>query len=138
MSASTIRPEEALIYAMVIASAADTDMSEKELRLIGRLVQTLPAFANFDPESLSRVAGDCAALLDDDEGLDRVVDMIARALPPRMRETAYALACETVAVDGTAHQEELRLLEILRHQLDVERLVAAAIERGIAARYRAL
>lgn len=137
MSASSIRPEEALIYAMVLASAADTEMSEKELRLIGSLVQTLPAFADFDPDDLSRVASDCAALLDDDDGLDRVVDLIAATLPARLCETAYALACETVAVDGKAEQEELRLLEILRHGLEVDRLTAAAIERGIASRYRA-
>jgi uncharacterized tellurite resistance protein B-like protein len=57
------------------------------------------------------------------------------ALPDRLRETAYALACDVVAADGTAAQEELRLLEIMRHSLDIDRLNAAAIERGAAARY---
>ena len=34
-----------------------------------------------------------------------------------------------------ASQEELRLLELLRHGLDIERLAAAAIERAARARY---
>ena len=40
------------------------------------------------------------------------------------------MACDIVAVDGEARQEELRWLEMLRHGLEVERLHAAAIERG--------
>ena len=36
--------------------------------------------------------------------------------------------------DGEASQDELRLLEMLRHRLEIERLVAAAIERGAQAR----
>ena len=39
------------------------------------------------------------------------------------------------AADGLATQEELRLLELLRHRLDVGRLEAAAIERGARARH---
>jgi hypothetical protein len=53
-----------------------------------------------------------------------------------LRETAYALACDVVAADGRATQEELRLLELLRHRLEVGRLPAAAIERGARARHR--
>jgi hypothetical protein len=52
-----------------------------------------------------------------------------------MRETAYALACDIVAADGNASQEELRVLELLRHRMEMERLVAAAIERGARARF---
>ena len=56
-------------------------------------------------------------------------------MPARLYPTAYALACDVVAVDGVATQEELRLLEMMRHSLDVDRLTAAAIERGAAARF---
>ena len=49
-----------------------------------------------------------------------------------------ALACDIVAVDGHGRQEELRWLEMLRHELRVERLHAAAIERGAGVRYKRL
>ena len=45
------------------------------------------------------------------------------------------VACDVVAVNGIATQEELRFLEMLRHELAVDRLTAAAVERGSAARY---
>ncbi|HHC28973.1 MAG TPA: 2-dehydro-3-deoxyphosphooctonate aldolase, partial [Rhodobacterales bacterium] len=53
-------------------------------------------------------------------------------------ETAYALACDVAAADGTLHTPELRLLEEIRYELDIDRLHAAAIERGARARHMTL
>jgi hypothetical protein len=39
------------------------------------------------------------------------------------------------AADGRVSQEELQLLEWLRHGLDIRRLDAAAIEHGAKVRY---
>ena len=58
--------------------------------------------------------------------------------PERLRETAYALACDVSATDGATRQTELRLLQEMRHELDIDRLHAAAIEYGARARYRQL
>jgi hypothetical protein len=64
-----------------------------------------------------------------------VLKLIEDNLPARLHETAYALACDVAAADETVSQEELRLLEMLRHRLSVGRLPAAAIERGARARH---
>ena len=128
----------ALIYTMVMVSAADRDMTDSELQTMGDIVKHLPAFKDFDPALLPSVARECAALLADPNGLDKIMDTIVQGLGPRLRETAYALACDVAAADGRASQEELRLLEILRHRLEVGRLPAAAIERGARARYATL
>ena len=64
--------------------------------------------------------------------------MIKSALPAKLRETAYAIACDLVASDGEASQEELRVLELLRDRLNIEQLIAAAIERSARARFRTL
>ena len=123
----------ALIYTMVLMSAADSDMTDEELRVIGNIVRDLPAFSDFNSELLPRIAEDCAEILGQDGGLDTLLDLIANSLPDSLRETAYALACEVAAADQHLHQEEIRLLEMLRHRLDVGRLVSAAIERGVRA-----
>ena len=39
------------------------------------------------------------------------------------------------AADGDVHQKELRLLEMIRHQVGIDRLTAAAIERAARARF---
>ena len=120
---------------MVLASASDADMTDAEMMRIGQIVSHLPIFADFDTPKLPAIAGDCANLLADEDGLEATFGLIKAALPERLRETAYALACDVVAVDGKASQEELRLLELLRHAIGVGRLPAAAIERAAAARY---
>jgi tellurite resistance protein len=127
--------QEALIYTMVLVSAADSDMTDAELHRIGEIVSYLPAFKGYDRKNLTKTAADCAKLLDDANGLEKALAAIKKALPDKLRETAYALACDVVAADGKASQEELRLLEMIRHRLEVGRLPAAAIERGARARH---
>ena len=56
------------------------------------------------------------------------VRLIRAALPERLRETAYALACDVAAADSTVTPEEARLLDLLRYELQIGKLVAAAIE----------
>jgi tellurite resistance protein len=124
-----------LIYVMVMVSAADRNMTDAELRMIGEIVNFLPVFRDYDPAMLPHTTAACAELLDSDDGLDRAFDVIKHSLPPRLRETAYALACDVAAADGEPHQEVIRMLELIRYRLDIDRLTAAAIERGARARF---
>ena len=128
----------ALIYTMVVVSAADGDMTDRELLTIVELVRTLPVFRDFDQQQLTKTSEACAKVLGETDGLDRVIALITKALPPRLRETAYAVACDVAAADLDPHQEVLRLLEILRNELGLDRLTAAAIERGSRSRYTTL
>jgi len=128
----------ALIYTMVLASAAGTGITDAELRAVGDIVTHLPIFAGYDSKQLPKTLSACSDLLQKENGLDLALKDIKAALPPRLRETAYALACDIVASDGEASQEELRFLELLRDRLPIERLIAAAIERGARARFMTL
>jgi tellurite resistance protein len=125
----------ALIYTMVLASAADTDMTDAEMQIIGDAVNHLPVFRGYDRKRLTKDLRECALLLGKDDGFEAVLKGIKGALPQKLRETAYVVACDVAAADGEASQEELRLLEILRHRLGIDRLIAAAIERGARARF---
>lgn len=130
-----LSPQAALIDVMVVVSAADRRMSDEELKTIGTIVRTAPVFRGFDVEQLVPAAEACAKLLASERGLDDVLKRVSQALPERLRETAYALAVEVAVADGGhLSQEVLRLLELIRYALPVERLEAAAIERGARAR----
>lgn len=132
----TLSPQEALIYTMVLASAVDTDVKDVELRTMGDIVRGLPAFEDFAETDLPRAVESCMQLVSSGEhGMEEAIAVIRASLPVHLRETAYALALDVVAADGKADQSELRLLEVLRHRLDIERLVAAGIERGARARW---
>lgn len=126
----------ALIQTMVLVAAAEGQISDRELAVMGQLVRYLPVFRDFDPERIDAVGRACAELLREEDGLDIAFERIAQALPPRLRETAYALACDVAAADGQVEESELRMLELIRYRLEIDRLVAAAIERGARARHQ--
>ena len=130
-----ISHHDALIYTMVLVSAADNNMPDVELTSIGDAVLHLPVFRDFDRKNLTKATQDCTRLLQDSDGLDKAFKMIKSALPAKLCETAYALACDVAAADGKVTQEESRILEMVRDRLAIGRLPAAAIERGARARY---
>ena len=131
-------PHSALIHTMVLVSASEGRMSDRELQVMGRLVRHLPVFTGFDPDRIVEVGNACAELLTQDDGLDVAFERIGAALSPPLRETAYTLACDVAAADGRPAEAELQMLELIRHRLHVDRLAAAAIERAAQARHRTL
>src|SRR5579863_4302414 len=92
-------PHGALIYTMVIVSAADANLSDTELKTIGDIIGHLPAFRDFDRARLPKLLDSCARALARDDGLEATLDEIKAALPANLRETAYAIACDLAAAD---------------------------------------
>jgi hypothetical protein len=137
-----IDTQAALIYIMVMVAAADNNMADTELHTIGDNVKHLPVFAGYDQQRLTQDLKDCALILGRDTGLEEALKSVKSAVPAKLRETAYALACDVAAAGAAAgrelSQETLRLLELLRHRLNVDRLTAAAIERGARVRFTRL
>ena len=129
-------PQGALIYTMAIVTGAESRISATERNIIGDIVGHLPVFRGFDRGKLAGHLNDCAELLSKDDGLDEILDAIKAALPARLRETAYAIACDLIASDGSATQEELQLLDLMRERFEIDRLITAAIERGTRARFQ--
>ena len=125
---------DALIYVMVTTSAVDRAMTDAELARIGEIVSHLPIFATYDDDRLVGVSQACGELLGTNNGLEKVLELIRRALPHKLRETAYAVALEVAAADLNVRPEETRFLEMLSDALDLDKLTTAAIERGIRAR----
>lgn len=133
---STISPETALVYVMVTVSASDEEMTDSELNRMTGIIGYLPAFRNYNIERLRGDTNTCIELLQSEEGLDAVMGLIDESVPESHIDLVYGLACEVAASDGALSQEELRLLEMIRHYFDIDRLTAAAIERGVAARQK--
>lgn len=133
-----VTPHDALIFVMVMASAVDNSMNEKELRRIGQLIDILPVFEGFDKERLIEVSRHCAEILSGQEGLDIALETIKDALPSQTYRAAYALAVEIMAVDLAVKPEEIRLLQLLRDRFHLDKLTCAAIEHSAVIRYRPL
>ena len=138
MPIDALSPQDALVAVMVAISASDQNMTDSELVSISGIIDLLPVFENYDRDHIALVSNMVADLLEEEEGLDALIGLVEQALPDHLRETAYALACDVAAADRRVQMTELRLLEMLRHELHVDRLTAAAIERGARARHQRL
>ncbi|MEZ5722704.1 MAG: tellurite resistance TerB family protein [Paracoccaceae bacterium] len=123
---------------MFAVSASDDEIRTVELLRIEASVNNLPVFSAYDVDRIKVVSQVVLDLFAEEDGLDALFGLVRDNLPARLHETAYALACDVAASDGTLHEPELRILEEIRHELNIDRLHAAAIERGARARHLTL
>ncbi len=136
MGTDALSPQDALVAVMIATSAADDTMTIPEFHEITAIVGVLPVFEGYDTDRISQVGALVSDLFQEEDGLDALLGLVEEALPGHLRETAYALACDVAAADLRVAMTELRMLEELRHQLGVDRLTSAAIERGSRARHQ--
>lgn len=123
---------------MVAVSASDENMRTSELLEIQSAVNHLPMFGKYDVDRIQTVSRVVLDLFEQEDGLDALFGLIRDNLPARLYETAYAMACDVAVADGKLPEAELRILEEMRYELDIDRLHAAAIERGARARHMTL
>ncbi len=138
MGGQPISIQTALVYSMILVSAADAQMGNSELARIGELVRRWPVFTGFNQEMLVPMAADCATIVSERDGVATVLGLIEAAIPATFTDTAYALACEVAATDSQLLHSEMQVLDLLRQRLGLDRLTAAALERAALARNRRL
>jgi tellurite resistance protein len=135
VSPPSMSPQDALVAVMIAVSASDEQLRTAELVAIQRIVNHAPIFAGYDSDRIRQISQTVFDLFEEEDGLDALFGLIRDALPERLNETAYALACDVVAADGKLPDMELRMLEEVREELSVDRLHAAAIEWGARVRH---
>lgn len=133
-----LSPQEAIIYLMVMASAADGSMERSELRTIGRVVRTYPVFTQDHEQGLVQISEEAGGLMGSEGGLHKTIAAAAAALPKHLVETAYAAVVDVVTADESLNLEEIRTLELIRNSLGVADDGAAAIEHAARARHMTL
>ncbi len=138
LSTHDFSAQDTLVAIMIAMSASDEAIRTSELLTIERIVNHLPVFADYDASRLRDVSNAVFDLFGREDGLDQLWEAVRDHLPERLHETAYAMACDVVAADGEAGESELRMLEEMRYELNLDRLHAAAIERAASARHRVL
>ena len=131
----SMSPPDALIAVMIAVSASDEQMRTAELVAIQRIVNHIPVFLGYDSDRISVIAQTVFDLFEEEDGIAALFGLIRDALPERLNETAYALACDVASADGLLKEVELRMLEEVREELQIDRLHAAAIEWGARVRH---
>jgi tellurite resistance protein len=135
---SDLTAQDALIMLMVMISASDRAMRDEELAKIGEIVSTFPVFDGYSHERLVATSETASLALSEEGGLQSVLNAAGQAIPERLSDTAYACAVEVAAADLHLKQEELRVLQLVRDALNLDKLTIAAIERSAIARYKGI
>ncbi|MFA5901419.1 MAG: tellurite resistance TerB family protein [Hyphomicrobium sp.] len=133
-----LTPQEALIYAMVTAAAADRKIAQSELARMRSMVSELPAFRDLDDSWFGREAQACGKVLARPGGVERVVGLIADALTGELRETAFVLAADVTESDLVMNDAEQNFLTLLADGLSLDDLVRAALQRSARMRHKAI
>ena len=110
-SPPSMSPQDALVAVMIAVSASDEQLRTAELVAIQRIVNHAPIFAGYDSDRIRQISQTVFDLFEEEDGLDALFGLIRDALPERLNETAYALACDVVAADGKLPDMELLMLE---------------------------
>ena len=131
-------PQDCLIAMMVAVSASDENMRTSELIRIQTQVNHLPVFGSYDADRIEVVSRVVLDLFEQEDGLDALFGLVRENLPEKLWETAYAMSCDVAAADGKIPEAEARMLEEIRYELSIDRLHAAAIERGARVRHLTL
>ena len=133
-----LSPQDCLDAVMIAICASDENIRTSELMTIQQIVNHLPVFAGYDVDRLKQVAQIVFDLFEEEDGLDALFGLVRASLPEKLYETAYALACDVAATDGKLRDTEIRLLQEIRYELNIDPLHGTAIERGARARHMRL
>ncbi len=131
-------PCDALVAVMVAVSASDQNLRTAELLAIERAVNHTPVFAAYDIDRMRAVSQTVMSLFEEEDGLDALFGLVREALPQKLFDTAYVLACDVAASDGRLGEIEAEMLAEIREELEIDRLHAGAIELAARARHRQL
>jgi uncharacterized tellurite resistance protein B-like protein len=124
-STVTFNTQQALMTIVVAAVKADGHVSDDEIRRIRSLCLLNPLFSTNSAEqdnAILRFADNTTHQLG-----EQAVALAAAALPPALRETAFAYACDMVLADGIVTTDEEHTIVDLAEKLGVSEALAHAI-----------
>lgn len=127
---------EAFAGVAMCAAFADGVIESEEDDRFADALSKLPCLASVTDEELQAafVRADSVARRDGERAL---LATAARAVPPRLRETAFFLGADIVLADGEVAREEQAFLDELRAALGVDESVARRIVDVVCIRNRA-
>jgi hypothetical protein len=124
---------EAIAAVMIAAMSADGIRSGEELARLTNALTTARLFrqAAGDPAVVGRVA-----MLLEQHGDAAMLAACARAIPPDLRPTAFAMAADLVFADGRINEREKTYVDELERILGIDDTIALQIVEVMAIKNR--
>ena len=117
-SKKELSKQEAFVGILLAAAAADGHIADEEAQGLCTVTQRMKLFQNVNGDKFGQIINQLVKILKR-EGVDKLVERCADALPAELHETAFANACDIVLADGVVEDEEKELIEKLQNELDI-------------------
>lgn len=124
-----ILPADAIAIICMCAIQADTHIKNVELKKLSSMIALSPLYRHIkNPlEYISSLNTEYSG-----KEVEKVIDIAIESLTPRLRETAYAWACEVVMADFGVSQEEHACLGLLVKKMGLHGELAGKISAVVA------
>jgi uncharacterized tellurite resistance protein B-like protein len=113
-----ITRQEAFAGILLAAAAADGHIADEEARSLWTTIERMNLYEKFTPDRFNKMMDNLLKILKKG-GPELLVDKCVPALPDKLRETAFANACDLVLADGVVEDEEKELIELLQNRLEI-------------------
>lgn len=135
MADNTLTPTEAFATIALVAIAADGYLSDQEGQDMTTILSRMELFRNYPGDALHQLLDGLLARLKE-EGPGHLINLAKLALPPDLRETAFAVATDLVLSDRTVTQQEQAFLDDLYRILEVPGDTALQIVQVMTIKHR--
>jgi uncharacterized membrane protein YebE (DUF533 family) len=117
---------EAFAGILLAASACDGHIAEKEMRGLATITGRMKLFEGVTEHKWQETIDALHRIMKHD-GVDKLLDRCAAAVPEELRDCVFANACDIVLADRTVEDEEKEFLDRLQKKLGLDADAALTI-----------
>ncbi len=119
-------PHEGFAGTLLAASACDGHIADEELQGLFTILGRMKMFQHTAPQKFNSMFDRLLGVLKRG-GPEKLVQLSVPAVPPELRETVFANACDIVLADGIVEPDEKEFIDTLMVKLEMDRSRAADI-----------
>jgi uncharacterized membrane protein YebE (DUF533 family) len=110
---------EAFAGILIGASACDGHIAEEEMRSLSTITCRMKLFDGITEQKWQSIVDSLQKILKHD-GVDKLLDRCAAALPEELRDCVFANACDIILADRDVENEEKEFLDRLQNKLGID------------------
>jgi hypothetical protein len=113
-----IGPQEGFAGVLLGAAACDGHIADEEVQSLVTILARMRLYQNMTGQRFNSMMDRLLGILKRG-GPQKLLDKAVPAVPPELRETAFAGACDLVLADGVVEESEKQFLNELMHRLEI-------------------
>ncbi|HEY8503957.1 MAG TPA: tellurite resistance TerB family protein [Gemmataceae bacterium] len=114
--AEELTKQDAFAGILLAANASDGYVADEEVQGFFTILLRMKMYRDWTPDKLRHTIDRLLGMIKR-QGVDKVLEACARALPEQLHRAAFANACDLILADGVVEDEEKQFIHKLRSAL---------------------